>query len=406
MEQQHWNRQFGEPHRQLIVPHANDRNPGRRLRVGYVSPNFRDQVVGRNILPLFEHRNRQEFEVFCYSGVFAGDNVTAEFRRQADRWRSTIGVADEALVGMIREDGVDILVDLTQHMAGNRLPVFARQPAPVQVSFAGYPASTGLEGIGFRISDRHLESEMGDRRWEIGTSRTEQVFLLDSFWCYNPREQKAEINRLPALENGCVTFGSLNNFCKINEPTLKLWARVLATVKGSNLLILSPAGSHRQRARGIFEREGIDACRVAFAEPSPRHGYLELYHRLDIVLDPFPYHGHTTSLDALWMGVPVVTLVGKQAVSRAGLSQLSNLALQELAAFSEDDYVGIATRLAGDLARLAELRATLRARMESSPLMDAAGFARNVETSYRQMWQTWCAEQTAASSAPPLAPSQ
>ena len=411
-EQQSWNRRFAEPLQPLIAPHAHDRDPRRRLRIGYLSPDLRGHVVGRNLLPLFQHHDHLNFEIFCYSGVAHPDRQTEEFRRHADHWRSTVGMADEALAAMIRQDAVDILVDLSQHMAGNRLAVFARQPAPVQVSFAGYPAGTGLEAIPYRISDRHLESEIGDGRSEFGTElraqnpelrspnsdlRTEQVLLLDSFWCYDPCGADLAVNALPAQNSGRVIFGSLNNFCKINEPVLKLWARVLGEVADSRLLLLSGSGSHRLRFRKVLEQAGIDGARLDFAEPRGRTAYLELYHGLDIVLDPFPYHGHTTSLDALWMGVPVVSLTGNQAVSRAGFSQWSNLGAPGFAAFSENDYVRIATGLAHDLPRLATLRATLRSRMQASPLMDAPRFARGIEAAFRTMWQQRCVANPSAS---------
>jgi predicted O-linked N-acetylglucosamine transferase (SPINDLY family) len=246
-----------------------------------------------------------------------------------------------------------------------------------------------LEAIGYRISDRYLEGGAGNTESE----RKEHVHLIDSFWCYDPCGIEIPVNSPPAQEDGRVTFGCLNNFCKVNEPVLRLWARVLEQVKDSRLILQSVAGSHRQRALEILEREGVRAHRVEFVGLRPRRAYLELYHRLDIVLDPFPYNGHTTSLDALWMGVPVVNLVGKPSVSRGGLSQLSNLGLQELLAFSEDDYVKIAAQLAHDFPRLAGLRKTLRPRMEASLLMDAPRFAHNIETAYRTMWQHWCAEQ-------------
>ena len=389
-EQHRWSQQFAEPRKQFVLPHRNGRTPGRRLRVGYVSPDFRDQVVGLNLVPLFEHHDRAQFEILCYSGVANPDSVTGLLRRKTDLWRNIVGLDDEAVAEMIRRDGVDILVDLTQHMSGHQLLVFARQPAPVQVSFACYPESTGLEAIGYRMSDRYLESEMGDGRWTPNSDlRTEQILLLESFWCYEPCGIEVEVNGLPALKSGRVTFGCLNNFCKINEPLLRLWSRMLLQVKDSRLVILSAEGSHRQRTREIFMREGITVDRVEFVAPHPRRAYLELYHRLDIALDPFPYNGHTTSLDALWMGVPVVSLVGQRAVSRAGLSQLSNLGLADLAAFSEDDYIRIAAQLTADLPRLAELRKTLRPRMEASTLMDAPRFARQIETAYHTMWQHW-----------------
>jgi predicted O-linked N-acetylglucosamine transferase (SPINDLY family) len=198
-------------------------------------------------------------------------------------------------------------------------------------------------------------------------------------------------NALPATENGFITFGSLNNFCKVNDPLLKLWARLLSRVPKSQLVIRSKTGNNRQRALQLFVREGVAAERIKFVESRPRNEYLKLFHSLDIALDTFPYNGHTTSLDALWMGVPVTSLAGQTRVSRGGLSVLSNLGLPELVAYSEDEYVEIATHLAGNLPRLVELRRTLRARMEGSVLMDAPRFARQIEQAYRTMWRQWCA---------------
>lgn len=294
---------------------------------------------------------------------------------------------DARLAEMIHQDKVDILFDLSQHSADNRLPVFARRPAPVQASFAGYPAGAGLEAIGYRISDKYLEGGLlsGD------SASHERIFLIDSFWCFAPCGINLAVNDLPAKQSGTVTFGCLNNFCKINEPVLALWAQVLRRVKDSRLVILCPPGSQRQGTLKVLARHGVEATRVEFVEPLPRQGYLELYHRLDLVLDTFPYNGHTTSLDALWMGVPVVSLAGESPVSRAGLSQLSNLGLQQFAAQTEEEFVNVATGWAGDQLQLAHLRATLRGRMEASALMDAPRFARQIEDACRQMWRDWCA---------------
>jgi protein O-GlcNAc transferase len=388
-EQIRWNRQFADPLKQFILPHANDRNPERRLRIGYVSPDFRTHVVGRYVLPLFERHDRERFEILCYSGVARPDWMTERFRAVSGQWRNTIGVSDARLAQMVREDGVDILVDLTQHMEGNRLPMFARKPAPVQVSFAGYPESTGLDAIEYRISDRYLDAGSGP----AGAMRKERVFSTDSFWCYNPRGFDVEINPLPGMGRGAVTFGCLNNFSKVNEQMLNLWAHLLARVNDSRLVILSPSGPHRLRALEAIEREGVAGSRVEFAEQRPWREYLELYHRLDIVLDTFPYNGGVTTCDALWMGLPVVSLAGDTSVSRAGLSLLTNLGLPELVAHSETEYVNIAEGLAQDLPRLAELRSTLRDRMKSSVLMDASRFTRNIEMAYREMWSRWCAGQ-------------
>jgi predicted O-linked N-acetylglucosamine transferase (SPINDLY family) len=216
--------------------------------------------------------------------------------------------------------------------------------------------------------------------------------LPDTFWCYEPLVTQLEINPLPAQTDAHVTFGCLNSFCKVNEQVLRLWAQVVKTVDRSRLMILCPEGSHRQPLLEVLQREGISPDRIELIAGRPRLQYLELYHRIDVGLDTFPYNGHTTSLDSFWMGVPVVTLVGQTVVGRAGLSQSTNVGLPELVAQTQEHYVKVATDLARDLPRLAELRRTLRARMEASPLMDAPRFARNVESAYRSMWTTWCGQ--------------
>jgi predicted O-linked N-acetylglucosamine transferase (SPINDLY family) len=287
----------------------------------------------------------------------------------------------------IRQDQIDILVDLVSHMADNRLLVFARKPAPVQVTFAGYPATTGLSMIDYRLTDVHLDPPGSNDAFYSEQS----VRLPDCFWCYDPGGAELPVNPLPAADNGFVTFGCLNNLCKVNDPALALWIRVLNATPDSHLIILSPAGSPRQRMAAQLQQGGIDPARVEFIARLPRPQYLELYHRIDLGLDTFPYNGHTTSLDSFWMGVPVITLVGQTSVARAGLCQLMNLGLPELAANRPDDYVKIAVELANDLPRLSKLRSTLRQRMEQSPLMDGQRFARNLELAYRQMWRRWCA---------------
>ena len=396
-EHQRWNRQFSEPVKRDARPYANDPAVARRLRVGYVSADFRDHPVGRHALPLFERHDRERFDILCYSGVARPDWMTERLRalagpaRNASRsdagggWRNTAGVSDAGLAEMIREDGVDILVDLAMHTAGNRLPVFARQPAPVQVSWLAYPGSTGLPGIGYRLTDALMEPPGTKPTW----SAEEPVRLPDCWCCYDPAGESPEINALPALSAESVTFGSLNNFAKVNEGVLALWVRVLEAVRGSRLLMLCPEGQTRERVRAFFNARGVMEERVEFVGFLPRWEYLKLDQRIDIGLDPFPFNGMTTTCDALWMGVPVVTLPGKMPVSRAGLSLLSSVGLGELAASSEEDYVRIVGELAGNLPRLADLRATLRPRMLGSPLMDAPRFARNVEAVYRSMWQAW-----------------
>ena len=382
-----WNAMHAPPLRRIHRPHANTRDLERRLRVGYLSPDFSGHVVGRNIWPLLRCHDRQHFEILCYSDVTRPDALTAMFRACAEHWRHTVGIPHGRLAEQMMRDGVDILVDLSLHTEGNRLPLFVSRPAPVQVSFAGYPGSAGIEGIHYHLSDPYLE------QGNAGPHQPpDEAVCLESFWCYDPIDTTAAINPLPALKAGHITFGCLTNFCKINEPVLRLWSALLRLVNDSRLLLLSHPGGHRQWTLDIFRSESIDVERVSFLEPCPRETYLELYHRLDIALDPFPYNGHTTSLDALWMGVPVVSVAGERPVSRGGLSILTNLGLSQLVADSVDEYVRIASELGRDLPRLSDLRATLRRRMETSVLMDAPRFARNIERAYRAMWQQWCAE--------------
>ena len=381
-----WNLRHAEPLRQFIQPHANDRSPERRLRVGYVSPDFRDHVVGRNIMPLFKHMDREHFEVFCYADVAVPDPLTEEFRRRAAGFHVVTALSDAALAERIRADGIDILVDLALHMAGNRLPVFARKPAPVQVTFAGYPGTTGLDTIDYRLTDPYLDPpEPG-----VDEAYTEKSLRLPAtFWCYDPLDDAPpNVGPLPALANGFVTFGCLNNFCKINDGVLKLWAQVMAAVADSRLLLLADEGSHRQRTLAVLEALGVSRQRVRFAAKRPRAEYLKLYQQIDLGLDTLPYNGHTTSFDSCFLGVPVVTLVGQTVVGRAGYSQLMNLGLPELIGRTEDQYVRLVAELASDLPRLAALRAALRGRMQASPLMDGPAFARAIEAAYRRMYRT------------------
>jgi protein O-GlcNAc transferase len=391
-EHQRWNRQFSDPLKPFLRPHANDPAVAGRLRIGYVSPDFRDHPAGRYALPLFECHDGERFEILCYSGVLRPDWMTERLRALAGGWRNTVGLSDAGLAEMIREDGVDILVDLAMHTGGNRLPVFARQPAPVQVTWLAYPGSTGLPGVGYRLTDAHMDPPGNEPAW----SAEKPVRLPDCWCCYDPVGDSPEINALPALSAEGVTFGSLNNFAKAHEGVLALWARVLEAVKGSRLLMFCPEGRTRERVVAFFGARGIARERVELVGYLPRWEYLRLYQRIDLGLDPFPFNGMTTTCDALWMGVPVLTLPGEMPVSRAGLSLLSIIGLEEFAMNSEEDYVRKAVELAGNLPRLADLRATMRARMQASPLMDAPRFARNVEAAYRSMWQAWCSKQSPA----------
>jgi len=235
----------------------------------------------------------------------------------------------------------------------------------------------GIGGEGDFAGGDHLYSEKSIR-------------LPETFWCYDPLCEDIHVGSLPAATNGYVTFGCLNNFCKVTGPTLRLWEPILRTLGNSRLILLAPLGGHRTRVRKYFEERGIDPGRVEFFEFQPRGNYLEVYRKIDIGLDTVPYNGHTTSLDSFWMGVPVVTRIGSTVVGRAGWSQLCNLGVKELAADSDERFAKIALELAGDLPRLGELRKGLRDRMKGSPLMDGRRFARNMEMAYREMWKTFC----------------
>jgi predicted O-linked N-acetylglucosamine transferase (SPINDLY family) len=385
-----WNDQFGKPMAKFIRPSDNDRDPDRKLRIGFLSPDFRTHVVGRNILPLIRNHDRSNFEVFCYADVFRPDYISEKFKSAADHWRPIATLRDEAVADMIRKDKIDILVDLALHLSANRLPLLATKPAPILVTFGGYPGTTGLDTMDYRLTDPYL-----DPPGETDALYSEKsVRLPDSFWCFDPDAMEVAelpVGPMPSLANGYITFGCLNNFCKVNDGVLELWAKVLARVPDSRLLLLVPPCLARQRVSDKLLREGIDPKRVEFVSRQDRDEYFKVYNRIDIGLDTFPYNGHTTSLDSLWMGVPVVTLIGQTVVGRAGWSQLCNLNLRELAANTPEQFETIAVDLANDPDRLKQLRQSMRDRMRSSPLCDSKKFTQGIESALRDMWRQWSA---------------
>jgi len=384
-----WNEQHARPLGRLVRSHANDRAPDRRLRIGYVSADFRSHPVGWFLRPLFAAHDRQSFGLFCYSNVRHPDHVTAELQTHAEGWREIAGQTDRAVAELIRQDRIDLLVDLTLHTAKNRLLVFAHQPAPVQATYLAYPGNSGLETIDYRLTDLHLDPP--DQAAPPGTEQP--IRLPETYWCYQPVVTPAPaVTPLPASTNGYVTFGCLNNFCKVTPATLAAWCRLLLALPTARLLLHTHPGSHRSRLQELFASNAVDPQRVRFVDFLPEAQYLQSYQSIDIGLDPFPFCGGTTTCDALWMGVPVISLAGPTPVTRGGLSLLANVGLRELVAHSIEDYVEKATALARDLPRLAALRASLRERMQRSPLMDAPRFARNVEAAYRTMWHRWCAQ--------------
>jgi predicted O-linked N-acetylglucosamine transferase (SPINDLY family) len=372
-----------------VASHVNLPDAERRLRVGYVSPDFRRHAVAYFVEPVLRAHDRSRFEVICYAEVPSGDNITERFRSLSDGWRQTCGMTDEALAATIESDAIDILVDLAGHTRGNRLPVFARKPAPVQVNFLGYCNTSGLESMDWRVTDRTADPAGAERFY------TERLRRLEPcFFCYGPPGGAPEVSALPAMSSGTITFGSLSTPAKIGTAVIDLWVKVLHACSGSRLLIArrSLKGEVRTRFERAFASAGIGPGRVELchAIPSGFQSHLGVYGRIDISLDTFPWSGHTTSCEALYMGVPTVTLTGDRHASRMVASLLRGVGLPHLVADTPEAYITIARNLAADIPALARLRAGLRAQFLASPVCDAEGFTRKLEAAYRDMWRAWC----------------
>ena len=385
-EHRAWATRHAEPLAKEIRPHANDRTAGRRLRVGYVSPDLRGHVVGYSLLPILSNHDRDRFETICYSDCARPDAVTRALQEHAGHWRETRRLSDAGLADLVRDDRVDLLVDLTLHMSNNRMLTFARKPAPVQVTYLGYAASTGLPAMDYRITDVHMDPA------GAASDGPEQLLRLpDCYWAFRPPEAAAALPVIPppVQRNGFVTFGSFNNFRKVNLDTIAAWARVLSALPDSKLLIVLNGGEDNAHVPTMFGRHGVDPIRLRLLPRQKMDGYFRLHGEVDIVLDPFPYNGGITTLNAMWMGVPTVTLAGDRPVARAGLSLLRNLELQDLATRTEAEYVAALLRVAKDERRLTSLRATLRDRLRASPLMNERQFTANLESLYLAAWEQW-----------------
>ena len=385
-EQARWNEAHAAPLRAARWPHPQDRGPQRRLRIGYVSADFRDHPIAFFLMGLLEAHDRAAFEIHGFASVRRPDAITAKMRAAADCWHDVQALGDKGLAEEIRRMGMDILVDLSMHSAGNRLLAFARKPAPIQISWLAYPGRTGLETIDYRLTDAVMDPPTGD-----DSMASERPWRLPDAWCcYAPLGAFPAVAPLPALRAGQVTFGALNQCSRFNDGVLRCWMRLLQKVAGARLLLLCPEGRCRERVLTFAEARGVARERLEFISHLPMADYLRTYERIDIGLDPFPCNGLTTTCHALWMGAPVVTLAGALPVGRAGASLLPTAGLPELVAHSADEYVEIASALAADLPRLGGLRSGMRARMQASPLLDASRFARNIEAAYRAMWHEWC----------------
>ncbi|MFO1360875.1 MAG: tetratricopeptide repeat protein [Burkholderiales bacterium] len=368
---------------------THSRAPGRRLRVGYVSPDLRRHPVGAMFAPVLERHDPARVEAFCYYNYPRGDAMTARMRTAAHHWRDVAGLDDAAVADAIRADAIDILVDLVGHTKYTRMLVFARRPAPVQVSWLGYFNTTGLATMDYFVTDP-VSSPPGQDRFFVETL----VRLPATRFCFEPPDYMPEVGPLPARQNGHVTFGCLNNLVKLNDRVLALWARILAAVPGARLLLQASALSDpllQRDFRAWAAALGIPSDRLELRRFVPVEEAARTYHDVDIALDPFPFCGGMTTLDALWMGVPVVTLPQAMIAGRQSASMLANLGLEDLIAADEAAYVAAAVALARDLDRLAALRAGLRERFRASPLADYARFARALETAYAAMWARWVA---------------
>lgn len=351
---------------------------GRRVRVAYLSSDFREHSVASFIEPVLRHHDRTRFEVCCYSDLPTPDATTQRIRETVDLWRDITRLTDAEAARLIRDDRIDILFDLAGHTGNNRLGIFAAQPAPWQVTWIGYPNTTGLASIGWRITDGVADPEGEDAYYSEALLRLPGCFL-----CYQPPADVPAVAPLPALANGTVTFGSFNNYSKLNTGVLRLWADVLNAVPNARLLLKCPALTDvgvQARVRTEFEALGIAPHRLELlGHTRGRAEHMALYGRIDIALDTFPYNGTTTTCEALWMGVPVVSLAGRHHAGRVGASLLTAAGLADWLADSPEAFVAIARRRADDISDLARLRASLREQVQASTLCDAEAFTRGFE---------------------------
>jgi predicted O-linked N-acetylglucosamine transferase (SPINDLY family) len=369
------------------VFHSNAPDPDRRLRIGYISPDFCMHSVAYTFEPLLDGHNRDVVEVFGYGNVKMSGTVTERLKQKFDHYRNIYGMDDESVVGLIEEDQVDILVNLGGHVSNNRLLVMAYKPAPIQVDYLG-ANTTGMQAIDYRLTDT-LTDPTGSQKFYT----EELVFLPKGYICYRPHDSASPVVSSPALRKGYITFGSFNNSSKVNPFTIALWAEVLKANSKSRLLLKFGGGADNQMREYYFrqfEQLGISRDRVAIYGWKLPDEHLKMYGEVDIALDTYPYNGGITTSEGLWMGVPVISLVGKCSVSRAGLVILSYLGLELFTASTPEEYVAKATALAGNLEALEKIRASMRERMVASVLFDAKGLAHRVETAYRKMWQQWC----------------
>ncbi len=359
-----------------------------RLRIGFVSGDFINHPIGYFLESVLSRLDPASVELIAYPTDHRMDELTARIKPCFSAWKPLVGLHDEAAARLIHDDGVHVLIDLSGHTRHNRLPVFAWKPAPVQVSWLGYFATTGVAEIDYFLGDPYVAPLTEADHF------TEQIWQLpESYWCFTPPKVDVDVAPSPALSTGTITFGCFNNLTKMNDAVVALWARVLLAVPGSQLFLKCKQfndAAMRATTRQRFASQGIAAERLLLEGTSPRADYLAAYHRVDIALDPFPYPGGTTSIEGLWMGVPFITQRGDRFLSHAGETLLHNAGLPGWIAADADDYVAKAVGFAADLDQLARLRAGLRPQVLASPLFDATRFARHFETAMWAMWGRQC----------------
>ena len=370
---------------------SNTPDPGRRLRIGYVSPDFRTHSVAFFIESLFDNHDAERVETYAYACSPQQDETTQRLRAMVDHWRDLSTLDDPAASARIRADSIDILVDLSGHTAGNRLPLFRAKPAPIQITYLGYPATTGLDVMDYRLTD-----ELADPPGHETHCSEELIRVPGCFLCYTPPPQSPPVAPAPAASTSHVTFGSFNNLAKINEEVIALWCRLLHSLPDSRLLLKNPSLSDPATAdycRARVAKHAIDTERLELLGlEATTEAHLDTYRHVDIALDTLPYNGTTTTCEALWMGVPVVTLAGHTHAGRVGVSLLTAVGLRDLISGDPEDYLAKAAALAENPARLTELRQSLRDTMSASPLCDGVAFARKIEAVYRDVWKTWCTQ--------------
>lgn len=386
-EHKHWAR-VQAPVTLARTSHDNVPDPDRRLQIGYISPDFNSHPVPHFFEILLDEQNHQGIEIFGYSNVDYPDAVTERLKSKLDHFRNIWGVDDQKVVDMIQKDKIDILVDLAGHTGNNRLPVLAHKPAPIQVTYLGFPDTTGMEQVDYRFTD-----ELADPPESQKFHTEELIYLPDGFLCYKPVDFAPPVGPLPALKNGYITFGSFNNNCKINPLIIAIWAEVLKVNENSRFIIKFRGGQDKMLQNHYyseFEKLGIDSDRIEIHGGKKPVEHLNMYNQIDIALDTYPYNGTTTTFEALWMGVPLISLVGQHHMSRVGLTILTRFGMGFLATSTPQEYVIRATALAAKRETLAEMRAIMRRTIAGASLCNTNRFVRNVEAAYREMWHRWC----------------